>query len=61
MDAFWIALALVLVIEGIGPLLFPNRWQRLLRHISELPSQELRQAGAVLVTVGVLCVFLLTA
>jgi uncharacterized protein len=56
-DTIWIALALVLVLEGIGPLLFPNRWQNYIRQLSAMPSNQLRQVGGVLVIVGVLCIF----
>mgnify|MGYP001022728059 CR=1 FL=1 len=39
------ALALVLIIEGIGPLLFPNKWRNYLLQISQQPSNQLRQIG----------------
>lgn len=58
-DTIWIALALVLVLEGIGPLLFPNRWQNYIRQLAELPTNQLRQVGGVLVIIGALCIFFL--
>jgi uncharacterized protein YjeT (DUF2065 family) len=48
MDLFWASLALVLLIEGVGPLLFPQQWQRYLRKLSAEPIQSIRQVGAVL-------------
>jgi len=48
------ALALVLIIEGLGPLLFPNKWRRYLLQVSQQPSNQLRQIGGVLVVFGVL-------
>lgn len=48
------ALAIVLIIEGIGPLLFPNKWRNYLLQISQQPSNQLRQIGGVLVILGTL-------
>ncbi|WP_334031435.1 DUF2065 domain-containing protein [Alteromonas sp. P256] len=54
MSWFIPALALVLIIEGIGPLLFPNKWRNYLLQISQQPSNQLRQIGGVLVIFGTL-------
>lgn len=48
----WPALALLLIIEGLGPLLFPNRWQAYLRKLSQEPAANLRQLGLMLVLIG---------
>jgi uncharacterized protein YjeT (DUF2065 family) len=40
MESFWLALALFLVMEGIGPMLFPNKWKNYIQAISELPSSD---------------------
>jgi uncharacterized protein YjeT (DUF2065 family) len=48
MDVFWAGLALFLLIEGVGPLLFPQQWQRYLRKLSAEPIHSIRQVGAVL-------------
>lgn len=56
MDWLWHALALVLIIEGIGPLLFPNRWQQYLRKIAAESVQSVRQMGMVLVGAGLLLI-----
>jgi uncharacterized protein YjeT (DUF2065 family) len=54
------AFALVLIIEGIGPMLFPNKWQNYIRQVAEQPTNQLRSMGGVLVTIGIVClVFLL--
>lgn len=52
-----IAIALVLILEGLGPLLFPNKWRRYLRELSSQNQQVLQRVGAVLVGVG--CVILI--
>lgn len=51
-DWLWPAFALLLIVEGIGPLLFPNRWQVYLRKLATEPAQNLRQLGLVLVLAG---------
>ena len=57
MEVFWSSLALVLLLEGVGPLLFPRQWQSYLRRLSAEPIDSLRQVGAVLCG-GALLVYL---
>ena len=54
-DTLLIAFALVFIVEGIGPMLFPNKWQNYIRQIAEQPTNQLRSMGGVLVTIGVVC------
>ncbi len=54
------ALALVAIIEGIGPLLFPRRWQHYLREVSGQPVQQLQRVGGVLVVIGGVSLWFLT-
>lgn len=56
---WWLALALLLMVEGVGPLLFPQRWREMMRVIQALPDQALRQIGVVLVSLGLLLLWLL--
>ena len=58
-DTLLIAFALVFIVEGIGPMLFPNKWQSYIRQIAEQPTNQLRSMGGVLVTIGVVCLFFL--
>lgn len=51
------AVALVLIIEGIGPLLFPNKWRNYLQEISQQQTNQLRQIGGTLVILGALLLF----
>lgn len=51
-ELIMLTLGLVLIIEGIGPLLFPNRWRAYLKEISNQNQQVLRCIGACLVLVG---------
>ncbi|MEH6463470.1 MAG: DUF2065 domain-containing protein [Shewanella psychromarinicola] len=47
------AFGLVLILEGLGPLLFPNKWQKYLLELSTQKQNVLRRLGGCLVTVGV--------
>lgn len=53
------AIALVLIVEGIGPMLFANKWQKFLLQVSQQPVNQLRTMGGVLVTIGVVCLIYL--
>ncbi len=48
MDAWWLALVIVLLLEGLGPLLFPNKWQRYLARLAQEPVAKSRQIGRAL-------------
>lgn len=47
------AIAMVLIVEGVGPMLFANKWQSFLQQMSQQPVSQLRTMGGVLVTIGV--------
>ncbi len=51
-EQLWIAFAMVLIIEGLGPLLFPNKWRNYIVQLTQLPLGHLRQLGGILVVVG---------
>ena len=44
-DTFWTALALVLVLEGLLPLLSPGGWRRTFQRLLELRDGQLRFFG----------------
>jgi uncharacterized protein YjeT (DUF2065 family) len=52
-DTILMALAMVLIIEGFGPMLFANKWQGFLQQMSQQATSQLRTMGGVLVTIGV--------
>ncbi len=56
---WWLVLALVLIVEGVGPLLFPERWRQMMRLLQAQPEQVLRQIGVALVSLGLLLLWLL--
>lgn len=55
----WMALGLVLVLEGIGPMLFPQAWRRMIVAISQLSDGILRRYGGGLVVAGGVLYYLL--
>lgn len=48
------ALALAMVLEGIGPFLIPGRWRQMMVSVARLPEPQLRVFGAVVMGLGVL-------
>lgn len=47
-----VALALVLVIEGIVPFLSPGRWRRLVQQLAETDDRTMRTVGLVSMLAG---------
>lgn len=57
MDALWQALAWVLVIEGLLPLLSPVRWRRMFSQILQLDDGQIRFLGLCSVAIGLLALW----
>lgn len=55
----WLALALVLVLEGLGPMLYPQAWRKMVAALSNLPDSTLRRFGGGLVVAGVVIYYML--
>ncbi len=51
-DLFWTAVALVLVFEGLMPLLAPGAWRRTFHKLLALREGQLRFFGLVSVLLG---------
>ncbi|MGY2574302.1 DUF2065 domain-containing protein [Vibrio sp. C8] len=51
-NSLWMALGLVLVVEGLGPLIAPNGWRQMVAQLSEQPDNQLRRLGGCLVVAG---------
>lgn len=41
-----LALGLVLVLEGLGPMLYPKAWRKMIQAMTQLPDATLRRFGA---------------
>jgi uncharacterized protein YjeT (DUF2065 family) len=51
------ALAIALILEGLGPLLFPNAWGKYFQQLSTLEPSQMRRIGGVLVTIGAISLY----
>ncbi|KAB7699653.1 DUF2065 domain-containing protein [Plesiomonas shigelloides] len=52
-QSIWLALGLVLIIEGLGPMLWPERWRSMVTLLAAQPQTMLRRIGGALVVAGV--------
>lgn len=59
-STLWQALALVLVVEGLLPLLVPGRWRRTFVQLLKLNDGQLRFFGLLSVSLGLLGLWLLS-
>lgn len=58
-DAIWMAMALVLVFEGLLPALNPTAWRRLFEQMLQLPDHQIRVFGLGSMVVGLVILWLL--
>lgn len=58
-ETFWLALALVLVIEGLFPFVSPTGWKRMFQQILQLQDGQIRFFGLCSVVAGLVLVWLL--
>jgi uncharacterized protein len=63
LDSLWIellrAFALLLVLEGIMPFLYPKGWRELLQSISASSDTSVRTTGLIIMLAGVVLLYLL--
>ena len=57
----WLALCLVAVLEGLFLFAAPAAWKRAAERILALPDRQVRVIGALMVAIGLLCLYLLRA
>ena len=60
-DAIWVALALLLVLEGLMPAINPGGWRRMFEQILRLSDQQIRTIGLASMVVGLLVLWVLEA
>ncbi|MGC4060372.1 MAG: DUF2065 domain-containing protein [Aquabacterium sp.] len=58
-DAIWIALALLLVLEGLMPAINPGGWRRMFEQIMRLSDQQIRSIGLASMVVGLVLLWLI--
>jgi uncharacterized protein YjeT (DUF2065 family) len=61
MGTFVMALALMLILEGVLPFLAPNLWRDTFRRITQMSDGQIRFVGLSSMLVGVLLLFFLGA
>ncbi|MBA6265193.1 MAG: hypothetical protein ACI9N3_002723 [Colwellia sp.] len=59
-DTLLTAFALVLIIEGLVPALFPNKWQNYLIKLTQQPTSSIRNIGMSLLFFGVIILWLVS-
>ena len=52
MDSLWVALAMLLIAEGILPFVAPRFWRDTFRRITELSDGQLRFVGLISIAAG---------
>jgi uncharacterized protein YjeT (DUF2065 family) len=58
-DLLWTSLALVLVLEGLLPLVAPRVWRDAFRKLTELSDGQLRFVGLAAVGAGIIALLVL--
>ncbi|AAO09753.1 DUF2065 domain-containing protein [Vibrio vulnificus] len=59
-NSLWVALGLVLIVEGLGPLLAPRGWRNMVAQLSEQPDNQLRRIGGCLVVAGAVIAYMMS-
>jgi uncharacterized protein YjeT (DUF2065 family) len=57
-DSLLLVFGLVLIIEGIAPALFPNKWRSYLLKLTEQPVGDIRNIGLFILALGVIFIWL---
>lgn len=53
-----LAFGLILIIEGVAPALFPNKWRSYLLKLTELPITDIRNIGMFVLLLGLILIWL---
>lgn len=56
-SSLWLAIGLVLIVEGLGPLVAPNGWRNMVRQLSKQQDNQLRRIGGCLVVAGIVIAY----
>ncbi len=59
MNTLWVALALVLVIEGLLPFVAPTAWRRMFEQVLKLHDGQIRFYGLGSIALGLFLLWLL--
>ena len=53
-----IAFSLMLVLEGIIPFLYPQRWRQMVARLAEVDNRQLRNAGFISMLCGIVLLYI---
>lgn len=53
------AFCLLLIIEGLLPFLYPERWRRLVQRLADVDNRTLRNIGLICMLAGLLLLYLI--
>jgi hypothetical protein len=59
-ETFLVAIALMLILEGIIPFLSPQTWRETFRRLIEMDDGQIRFLGLSIMIVGLLLLFIFT-
>ncbi|HFQ5065689.1 TPA: DUF2065 domain-containing protein [Vibrio vulnificus] len=59
-NSLWVAFGLVLIVEGLGPLLAPRGWRNMVAQLSQQPDNQLRRIGGCLVVAGAVIAYMMS-
>ncbi|EOV0104845.1 TPA: DUF2065 domain-containing protein [Vibrio vulnificus] len=59
-NSLWVVLGLVLIVEGLGPLLAPRGWRNMVAQLSGQPDNQLRRIGGCLVVAGAVIAYMMS-
>jgi len=57
-DTLLLAFGLVLIIEGLAPALFPNKWKSYLLKLTEQSVGDIRNIGLFILVLGAIVIWL---
>jgi uncharacterized protein YjeT (DUF2065 family) len=57
-DTLMLAFGLVLIIEGLAPALFPNKWRNYLLKLTDQSAEDIRNIGLFILALGAIVIWL---
>ncbi|MBC3618490.1 DUF2065 domain-containing protein [Vibrio metschnikovii] len=55
--SLWIAIGLLLIAEGLGPLIAPQGWRTMMQQLAQQEDNQLRRIGGCLIVIGAVIVY----
>lgn len=58
-NELWLAIGLMLILEGLGPMIIPEKWRKTLQEISLTSTSTLQRVGGCLVITGIVITYVM--